>query len=76
MKLKTGSLNNITIIYFIIFILVGYANSTETASSPKAIIEQTTYVFSPVIAGTEVSHGFILGNQGDAPLNIVGVQAG
>jgi hypothetical protein len=76
MKLKTGLLNNIATICFIVIISAGYVNATGTIPSPKAVIDQITYVFSPVIAGTEVSHSFSIGNQGDAPLNIAGVQAG
>lgn len=76
MKLKPGPFNNIVIICFIIIVLAGYANAAETTPSPKAMIEQTTYAFSPVIAGTEASHSFTIGNQGDAPLNIAGVHAG
>lgn len=73
MKVKTD-LIKVAIIYFLIIFPVGYV--WPIAPSPKAVIEQITHEFSPVIAGTEVSHGFILGNQGHAPLNIVGVQAG
>lgn len=76
MKLKTGLFNSIAIICFIIIVLAGYANATEAPPSSKAVIDQTTYVFSPVIAGIEVSHAFTIGNQGDVPLNIAGVQAG
>jgi hypothetical protein len=73
MKVKTDFIK-VAIIWFLIIFQAGYVWSIEP--SPKAVIDQTTHEFSPVIAGTEVSHGFILGNQGDAPLNIVGVQAG
>lgn len=76
MKLKPGPLNNIAIICFIIIILAGYVNATETAPSPRAVMETTTYVFSPVIAGAEVNHHFSIANEGDAPLNIAGVHAG
>ena len=73
MKVKTDFIK-VVIIYFLIIFPVSYVWAIEP--SPKAVIDQTTHEFSPVIAGTEVSHGFILGNQGGAPLNIVGVQAG
>lgn len=48
----------------------------ESAASPKAVIEQTTVEFSPVIAGSDVTHVFSIQNKGDAPLNIPGVYSG
>jgi hypothetical protein len=61
---------------FLVFILAGYAAAADADPSPKAIIEKTTFKFSPVIAGTEVTHRFKIHNKGDEVLNIPGVYAG
>lgn len=75
MKLKTALLT-IALQFLLIIILSGYAGAKVPDPSPKAFIEQTTFEFSPVIAGTEVTHRFSIDNKGDAPLNIPGVYAG
>jgi len=75
MKLKTTFLIN-TLLFFLILTLTGFSGAKEPDQSPKAVIEQTTFEFSPVIAGTEVTHRFIISNKGDAPLNIPGVYSG
>jgi hypothetical protein len=61
---------------FFIFFLTGYTVAETANSSPKAVITQTVYEFTPVIAGTEVTHRFNIINKGDAVLNIPGVYAG
>ena len=61
---------------FLIITLPGYAGAKKPDPSPVAIIEQTIFEFSPVIAGTEVTHRFSISNKGDAPLNIPGVYSG
>ena len=61
---------------FSTFVLSGYSVAEASGSSPKAVISQTVYEFTPVIAGTEVTHRFSIINKGDAVLNIPGVYAG
>ena len=75
MKLKTAFCIN-TLLFFLILTLAGYVSAEETNPKPKAVFEQTIFEFSPVIAGTEVTHKFIISNKGDAPLNIPGVYSG
>ena len=75
MKLKTG-LFIIIFSFFFIIIIDSYASTKEPDPTPKAMLEQTTFDFSPVIAGTEVTHLFSISNKGNAPLNIPGVYAG
>lgn len=75
MKLKTGSLIT-ALVCFLIIILTICAGAKEPDPSPKAVLEQTTFEFSPVIAGTGVTHLFRISNKGNAPLNIPGVYAG
>lgn len=75
MKIKNG----FTIILLSLFLIVITGSQAAAANPdprPKALIEQTTYAFSPVIAGTEVTHLFYVLNTGDAPLNIPGVYSG
>jgi hypothetical protein len=72
MKLKTAFLI-IALVCFWIIMPNSDTGAAEPAPSPKAMLEQTTFAFSPVIAGTEVSHVFSISNKGNAPLNIPGV---
>lgn len=51
-------------------------NSPPPEPGPDAIIDQPVFKFSPVIAGTEVTHVFSIRNPGGADLNIPGVYAG
>lgn len=46
------------------------------AETPKAVAENPVFTFTGVIAGTDVSHEFIIQNAGTAPLMIPGVYAG
>ncbi len=64
--------------FYILFFLLGVSCivGAEVRPLPKAVMDQPAYTFPPAIAGAEVSHAFTIGNQGDAPLNIVGVQTG
>jgi len=73
--LKAGP-KNAAAIFFLLIMFAGYAGATETAPSPKATIDHPAFAFSPVVAGTEVTHSFPIANQGQVPLNIPGVYAG
>ena len=75
MKLKTAFLIN-ALLLFLIITLTGYAVAKESVPSSKAVFEQTTFEFPPVIAGAEVIHCYNLHNKGNAPLNIPGVYTG
>ena len=72
MKLKT-TFPFTAFLFFLIFISVGHAGTKESDATPKAVIEQTTVEFSPVIAGSDVTHVFSIQNKGDATLNIPGI---
>jgi hypothetical protein len=52
---------------------IGFAVMSASGAGPKAVIEQTLFEFSPVIAGSEVTHIFLVSNKGDAVLNIPGI---
>jgi hypothetical protein len=72
----THNIITFAIICLEIIVSIGDAGAVEPASLPKAVIDQATHVFSPAIAGVDVVHHFIIGNQGNGPLTIVGVQGG
>ena len=44
--------------------------------APVAVVEESSFEFSPQFEGTDVIHDFIIKNKGDADLNIVEVKAG
>ena len=75
MKISSGTLN-IALVCLLIILPTGHIGAVETLPLPKAVVEQPSHQFSPVIAGAEIVHHFTLGNQGEAALNIVGVQSG
>jgi hypothetical protein len=54
-------------------ISAGYIRAEESGALPKAVIEQTSFEFSPVIAGSDVTHVFKIQNTGTANLNIPGI---
>jgi len=72
MKLKTTSFIT-AFVCFLIITIAGYTGAKEPDPSSQAIFEQTTFEFSPVIAGTDVTHLFSIINKGNAPLHIPGV---
>ncbi|MCP4746775.1 MAG: DUF1573 domain-containing protein [Desulfobacteraceae bacterium] len=46
----------------------------DGAKSPKAIFPQTEFEFSPVMEGDEITHDFVIENQGTADLVIKSVK--
>jgi hypothetical protein len=61
------------LLFFLIFISVGHTGAKKSEASPRAVIEKTTVKFSPVIAGSDVTHVFKIQNKGNAILNIPGI---
>ncbi len=59
-----------------VWIICAAAPFVNAEGFPKAVMEEISYEFSPVIAGTEVMHRFLILNQGDATLNIIDVHTG
>jgi hypothetical protein len=54
---------------------MGLADET-TAPGPRAVVSETVYEFQPLVEGSQVDHLFIIGNQGDLPLEILDVKSG
>ncbi len=52
------------------------ATGDENTKAPKVFFPKTAYKFDPVMDGTQVSHTFVVKNQGEAPLNINKVKTG
>jgi hypothetical protein len=46
------------------------AASGQAAEKPVAFFPETTFNFSPVLEGTEISHDFVVRNTGSAVLEI------
>lgn len=54
--------------------LVIFAGPAYVWGGPVAVPLAPSFEFEPVLEGQHLTHDFIIKNQGDAPLNIVGVQ--
>lgn len=52
------------------------APGDENAKAPKIFFPENSFRFDPVMDGTQVSHTFVVKNQGDGPLNINKVKTG
>ena len=61
-------------VWFIAMLLVVIASGVITVGAPKIQVDSETYDFGSVIAGTFVSHKFIITNVGDSPLTIKSVR--
>jgi hypothetical protein len=72
-------MNNKTVFFMTAFLSLliifssGNVKAQETKAFSKAVIEQTSVEFSPVIAGSDVVHVFQIHNKGNATLNIPGI---
>ena len=75
MKLKLFSIF-FAALYILSFNSGIFGASKETPPSPSVFVSESRYTFPTVIDGTEVTHDFILQNQGDAPLVIEKVKTG
>lgn len=53
-----------------------FAASKQTPASPSAFVPEKRYKFPTVLDGTEVTHDFIIQNNGNAPLLIEKVKTG
>lgn len=45
-------------------------------AGPRVVLPENSYDFSPALEGSEVSHDFIVKNQGDEPLKILKINSG
>jgi hypothetical protein len=54
----------------------GMTAAAEEAPSPKAVFVENSWRFEVVLEGEEVSHDFVVRNEGNAPLEISKVQTG
>ncbi|MBW2192436.1 MAG: hypothetical protein JRF27_01470 [Deltaproteobacteria bacterium] len=47
-----------------------------TAESPSAFLPEQRHIFASVVEGSQITHGFVLRNNGSAPLKIEKVKTG
>lgn len=62
---------------YINFILISallFAGPVYVWAGPIAVPAAPSFEFEPVFEGASLTHDFIIQNQGDAPLNIIGVR--
>jgi len=62
-------------VYLLTLPSLGLALETS-AKGPQVFLAESVCTFSPVLEGTKVSHEFIIKNQGDDALEILGVRSG
>ena len=60
----------------LLFATVSSGTEKNTSTSPSALFPESRFEFSPVVAGIEVTHTFILQNKGAVPLKIEKVRTG
>jgi len=62
------------IFVIILCLLIGagptHATGTAEAKGPRAVFQEKSVEFDPVVAGTEVTHQFVMRNEGSAILKI------
>ena len=68
-------------VFFATFCIILFGTGTFGLSEPplqvpSVSIPNSQYTFSPVLDGTEITHGFVIQNKGDAPLAIEKVRTG
>jgi hypothetical protein len=60
----------------LLFATVSSGKEKNTLTSPSAFFPENRFEFSPVVAGIDVTHTFILQNKGTVPLKIEKVRTG
>jgi hypothetical protein len=67
----------IVITILCLFIAAGntYAADPSKAKGPRAVFSEKSFEFEPVVAGTEVTHEFVIRNEGTDVLKIENVNA-
>ena len=60
----------------LIFATVSSGTETNALTSPSAFFPESRFEFSPVVAGIDVIHTFIVKNNGTVPLKIEKVRTG
>lgn len=62
------------LIFILIFILVlftnAFAEKPEEEKMPEAYFPENTFTFEKILEGTDVTHDFVIKNNGNAPLTV------
>jgi hypothetical protein len=66
----------VMVFYTLIFTTIAFGTESNPLNSPSALVPGARFEFEPVLAGVNVTHSFVVKNQGTAPLNIEKVRAG
>jgi hypothetical protein len=64
------------VFYTLLFIAIAFGTESNPLNSSSALVPEARFEFEPVPAGVNVTHSFVVKNQGTAPLNIEKVRAG
>lgn len=77
MRLKIFSIFILPLALSILFFAAGsFGVENQTPGAPSAYFPENSYIFSPVLDGTDVIHDYILYNKGTDPLQIEKVKTG
>ena len=66
----------VMVFYTLLFTTIAFGTESNSLNSPSALVPEARFEFEPVLAGVNVTHSFVVKNQGTAPLNIKKVHAG
>ncbi|MEE4243141.1 MAG: DUF1573 domain-containing protein [Desulfopila sp.] len=66
----------VSVIITSLFLLSWAISTSQAATGPKALLPETVFDFGAVVEGTEVTHDFVIVNNGDEPLEINQVLSG
>lgn len=77
--MAVGKIQWIQIMKHINFIIISsclfvFAETASVWAGPRAVPVAPFFEFEPVLEGEDLTHDFIIRNQGDAPLNITDVR--
>lgn len=62
--------------WFGLLLAAGVSAAAAETPTPKAVFVENSWRFEMVLEGAEVSHEFVVRNEGNAPLEISKVQTG
>ncbi len=67
--MKVKCILPVVLVCCLLFLVAGFCwAGPETTGSPVAYFPEKTYIFDPVVEGTEIIHDYVLQNKGSEPL--------
>lgn len=61
---------------FLVFTAISFGTENHSPNSPSASFPDSRFEFKPVVAGVDVTHSFVVKNNGSEPLQIASVKTG